>query len=318
MLRYQRTAFVFSSLDGTVMVLMQIFLFITCGIAILNGYMSAGSFIIFSSLANRLITSSSYFFGLGKSYQNAFVSYERIQNVLLWEKDMNMKKKLSEGISEVNIEDICFSFGEKSVMNDLVLNFKRGNIYAVIGENGSGKTTFIHLLVGIYKPDSGIITYNGLPVYQLDVKFLRQNKIGIVEQEPTLLHDTIYNNICLDLENPDASKLKEILEMLDLSSFIAKQPFGLNTLISSKNNNISGGEKQKIAIARVLLKDPDVMIYDEPSSALDLQTTKRLIEYLNKIKENKIIIMISHDHNIIDMCENIINLRDNPARSCTY
>lgn len=306
LLRYQRTAFIFSSLDGTVMVLMQIFLFITCGITIMNGNMSAGGFIILSSFANRLISSASYFFGLGKSYQNAYASYERIQNILSWEKDLNKKRKLNERILEINMKDVCFSFGDKSVMKDLVLNFKRGSKYAVIGENGSGKTTFIHLLVGIYRPESGIVTYNGLPVSQLDVKYLRKNKIGIVEQEPVLLQDSIYNNICLDAENSDDVKLKAIIDILDLSSFIEKQPYGIHTLISAKNNNISGGEKQKIAIARLLLKEPEVMIFDEPTSALDQQTTVRLVGYLNKIKREKIIIIITHTQSIIDVCENVI------------
>jgi ATP-binding cassette subfamily C protein len=308
MLKYQRIAFIFSSLDGITVVVMQIFLFIASGILILKGQMSAGSFIIFSSFANRLIASVSYFFSLGKTYQSTFVSYQRIQDILSWEIDLNEKHMISDNISEINIKNICFSFGDKKIINNLTLNFKRGMIYALIGKNGSGKTTFIHILVGVYKPEGGSIKYNGLSVSKLDVKYLRKNKVGIAEQEPILLHDTIYNNICLNVENPDESKLKAILEMLDLSSFIAKQPFGINTLISSKNNNISGGEKQKIAIARVLLKDPDVMIYDEPTSALDQHTTVRLIEYLNKIKETKIIIMISHDQNVIDMCENVINI----------
>lgn len=308
MLKYQRIAFIFSSLDGIIVVVMQIFLFVTCGIIILKRQMSAGSFIIFSTFANRLIASVSYFFGIGKTYQSALVSYQRIQNIMSWEKDSNETHKICGTISEINIENICFSFGEKKIINNLILNFKLGMKYALVGENGSGKTTFIHLLVGIYKPESGSIKYNGVSVSKLDVKYLRKNKVGIVEQEPILLHDTIYNNICLNVENPDESKLEAILEMLDLSPFIAKQPFGINTMISSKNNNISGGEKQKIAIARVLLKDPDIMIFDEPTSALDQQTTVRLIEYLNKIKETKIIIMISHDQSVIDTCENVIHI----------
>lgn len=308
MLKYQRIAFIFSSLDGIIVVVMQIFLFITCGIIIMKGQMSAGSFIIFSTFANRLIASVSYFFSIGKTYQNAFVSYQRIQNILFWEKDLNEKHTISDNILEINIENICFSFGDKKIMNNLTLNFKQGRKYALIGKNGSGKTTFIHLLVGVYLPESGSIKYNGLSVSKVDVKYLRKNKVGIVEQEPILLHDTIYNNICLNVENPDKSKLKVILKMLDLSSFITKQPLGINTLISSKNNNISGGEKQKIAIARVLLKDPDIMIFDEPTSPLDQHTTERLIKYLNKIKETKIIIMISHDHSVIDLCENVINI----------
>lgn len=308
MLKYQRVAYIFSSLDGIIVVVMQVFLFIACGITIMKEQMSAGSFIIFSSLANRMISSVSYFFSLGKTYQSTFVSYQRIQNIFSWEKDINGSYTIDGNISEVNIENTCVSFGDKKIMNNLTINFKRGTTYALIGKNGSGKTTFIHLLIGVYRPESGSINYNGLPLSKLDVRYLRKNKIGIVEQEPILLHDTIYNNICLNVENPDELKLEAILEMLDLSSFIAKQPFGINTLISSKNNNISGGEKQKIAIARVLLKDPDVMIYDEPTSALDQQTIVRLIEHLNRIKETKIIIIISHDQNVIELCENIINI----------
>lgn len=118
--------------------------------------------------------------------------------------------------------------------------------------------------------------------------------IGVVEQEPTLLKDSIINNITYNLDKYDSNILESSVKKLKLDKFVSKLKDGLNTNISERSCNISGGEKQKISIIRTLLKNPDIIILDEANSALDSDSTAQLNSILEKEKENKIIILISH------------------------
>jgi len=289
-----------SALDGVVSTFIHILLFVLCGFAIVRGNMTVGSFIIFSALGNRLITCASYFFNIGKGYQNSLVSYERIKSLLSWDEDIDADIIL-ESISTISIESLSFSYGDKQIFNDLSISFERGKSYALIGKNGTGKTTLINILIGVYIATDGRVLINGSNINKLNMSWIRQYKIGIVEQEPVLLNDTILYNLTLG-ENIQKETLNQVIELLELTSFINKQSEGLDTMISPSNTNISGGERQKIALARLILRNPDVLILDEPTSALDQKSENYLIEYLEAVRSEKIIIIISHTKNVIEWC----------------
>ena len=308
LLNYHRISTLFSSLDNFVVTLINVFLFIIFGITIINGSVTVGEFIIFTALSTKLVGSFSYFFNFGKTYQDTLVSYNRINDILQWEVEENGLDTIFD-IHSIKLDNLRFSFGEKEVIRDFSMKLERGKMYAIVGDNGKGKSTLMNLLMGVYTTQVGEIYFNDERLKDLDSEELRKNKLGIVEQEPTLLNDTMLYNIGLEPEDRiEISNITQIFKILDLNEFIQRLPEGLDTVICSKSTNISGGEKQKLALARLLIKNTDVMIFDEPTSALDESTTNSFIDYIEQIKKNKIIIIITHTTKLMKQCDVIVKI----------
>ena len=213
---------------------------------------------------------------------------------------------------------------EKNVINQFNAKFSKGNIYVVTGPNGAGKSSLISLIMGLYIQEyNGEIKYDGISIRKIDMVKARKEIIGFAEQEPLLINDDIrynlqYNNrsnanevnFSKKTDNIYTKKripsLYECVKVLNMKSFIGENSFSF--IINEKNNNISGGEKQKISILKVLYKNPTLMIFDEPTSALDKNTTMQFINYLHKIKNEKIIIIVTHDEYVKNYCDEIIQI----------
>ena len=225
--------------------------------------------------------------------KNLSFSYDnyKCKNAKLLEEFIDIEKNISEYI-----------------FTNFNYKFEKGSIYSIIGENGSGKSTIINLIIGLFTDEyKGKIYYNDIDISEIDMIDVRRNLIGIAEQEPLLLNNSILYNITFN-ENMsiDNKSLYKYLQVLNMYKFIEENT--LSFIIDEKNTNLSGGEKQKIAILKVLYKNPKVMVFDEPTSALDFKTRKKFIEYLNEIKEDKIIIIITHDSVISDNTDKVLDL----------
>lgn len=310
-LKSTKINYLYSSCETIVSTIAQITLFLIGGIQILNGNFTIGMFTIFSNYFNLMMSSAKYFYGFGKIYQDYLVSYDRITEIINQKEETNGKSKI-KNVEKIKVDNLKFFYDGKPVLDKQNFIFKKGNIYAIGGVNGSGKSTFINLLVGFYINEKiGDIYYNNEELKGIDINYLRSKHIGVSEQEPFLINDTIRYNLYLDSEDDTIDNnhiLARYVDTLNLSEFISQLPQGINTMINEKNNNISGGEKQKLSILRVLLKNPDVMIFDEPTSALDADTSKRFIDLLCSIKYSKIIIIVTHDTYIKEKCDIIYSL----------
>ena len=146
--------------------------------------------------------------------------------------------------------------------------------------------------------------YNGTNIRNIDMFAARKNLISFSEQEPFLFNDTIHYNLAFG--NEEITNIDQYAGILHMKDFLREH--GLDFVINEKNSNLSGGEKQKISILKTLCKNSPVMIFDEPTSALDAKTTQRFMEYLQQIKQDKIIILISHDAAVKEMCDCAIEL----------
>lgn len=225
------------------------------------------------------------------------------------------------------VEDRAFDTAQvsvKNVIDSFSAKFSKGNMYAVTGPNGAGKSTIISLIMGFYIHEyDGEIKYNGTCISEINMVTARKRLIGFAEQEPILINDSIRYNLDYNdnaningidlLKNTDnmcannkAVLLDECVKILNMESFIDQNSFSF--IINEKNTNISGGEKQKISILKVLYKNPAVMIFDEPTSALDMNTTRKFINHLQKIKSDKIIIIVTHDEYIKGCCDEIVQI----------
>lgn len=235
-----------------------------------------------------------------KEKQKFKVSYDRIYELNNLTKEDN-GNKVYESLLTIDVSNLHVEINNKNIFNNINANFKKGEIYIIAGENGSGKTTFINTLLGIISPTEGTIAYNNVDdISSVNMYKCRRTNIAYVEQEPNLHNGSIYENLIHGIDN-----LKNIEEIKNskLLDFVSSQKNKWNTMIKTKNVTLSGGEKQKISICRALLKNSDVMIFDEPTSALDSESVSDFILKLEEIRENHIIIIITHDKRIAEIAD---------------
>ena len=241
--------------------------------------------------------------------QEASAFYYRLKEIVDVPKESNGEICL-EKISKIKFHNVDFGYNE----NDLVVKnfthiFEVGKLYVVVGENGCGKSTMISMLSGMYIDEfQGKITYNDIPIQLLDMKSLRKEKMGICEQEPFLINDTIRFNMIYSNQTNVDEQLISIAERVSFDVFLKKSENGLDTLVGPAGNNLSGGQKQKTALVKVFYKNSDVMIFDEPTSAMDAEGQERLISYMTEIKKDKIIIVITHDEKMMEAADEVIRM----------
>lgn len=303
----QKLNYAFSSCETVVNLVAQFSIFLFGGLAVIHDTLSIGFFTILLSYFSMMMKSARYFFNLGSTYQNSLVSYHRLLDIL----NQPLPSEGTETTSHINkirIERLSFKYSDKPVFDNFSLSLEKGKIYALTGVNGSGKSTLIDILLGLYPNEyHGSIFYDNIELRDLKKDVLRKFNIGLTEQEPQLIPDTIYNNLTL-YEEVDQSLLQNLIQIIGLANYIQTLPNGMNTTINESSTNISGGEKQKISIIRQLVRNYDFMIFDEPTSALDKKSKENFWTYLSGIKENKIILVVTHDNNIKLMCDENIEL----------
>jgi len=308
-LPFQYMSLLYSGLDKTILNLSQVTLLFIGGYQIVRGNLTIGQFTILSGYFASILYSLSFYFSIGASYQKAMVSYTRVLEIFKWENEQNLNGKTCN-IDSIEANNLSFSYLNKEIFNNVNFRIEKGNIYALLGQNGAGKSTLINVILGLLEDSySGEIYINEFPYYSYNLELMRQNNIGVVEQEPVILQDSLINNILLGkpLSREVNDKLYELINILSMENFIATLPNGLQTIIS-KESNFSGGEKQKIAIMRVLLADKELILFDEPTASLDIIATKKLLEYLSELKHSKIMIIVSHDKSVISFCDGLLNI----------
>lgn len=306
-MKYQRVTYMFSGLDTVITTLAQISLFSIGGISVIRGTLSIGSFTIVSTYFGMMLGAVRYFFNLGKTVQDNMVSYNRLIRIKNIHPETNGKILLSH-IDMIEIKNLSFSYDNKKVIDNLSLKLEKGNIYIFKGSNGTGKTTLINLLMGLYIDEfDGNIFYNNKSIKEINMLDTRKRLIGVCEQEPSLMNATIAFNLFLnDIPLYDTARFRNLIKTFELESFINSTDKGIDTVISEKSDNLSGGEKQKISILRTLLKNPELIILDEPTSALDKKSRNQILNYLQVIKSDKIVIVVTHDENYMEIADKLV------------
>ena len=201
--------------------------------------------------------------------------------------------KISEG--SINFNNVFFSYetsGEE-VLKGINLEFEGGKMTALVGHSGSGKSTILNLIPRFYQPSKGKITIDNQPISGTTLESLR-DQISLVSQETTLFDDTILNNIKYANENATNEEIYEVAKLSNAHEFINKLPNKYETLIGEDGLRLSGGEKQRISIARAMIKNSTIILLDEATSSLDSETEAKIQEALNTLTKNKTTIVIAH------------------------
>jgi len=218
------------------------------------------------------------------------------------------KKTVSKKL--IIVEKLNFSYQKnKYFLKDINLEISEGKMHCITGETGSGKSTILNLMLGLLEPLSGNIYYKDKNI-KSDISNWHQ-ALSFVSQDPYLFNDSILNNISFNVlkNNVDKKKLNKAIEISELKQTIAKFPKGLNTKVSTQSINLSGGEKQRIALARAIYKDCNIFFLDEFTNAIDNETEKKIMQNLRNLK-NKTFIIISHKKSTIDQCDKIWKLEN--------
>ncbi|MBL4902059.1 MAG: ABC transporter ATP-binding protein [Desulfocapsa sp.] len=244
--------------------------------------------------------------------QSALASAERIFDLLDTDSeedrtpDINKKEALSL-TGDLCFDTVTFSYlPGQPVLHDISFTVKQGETVAIVGSTGSGKSTLINLMLRFYEPDSGSISLAGHSLADVTKNELR-NEIGVVMQEMLILQDTLLNNIILDT-GKERKEVTELLQQTQLSQFVENLPQGLDTIIGEGGQAMSTGEKQLLAIARVLCRNPSLLVLDEASSAIDSKTEKLLEQPLEHCFKGKTVLIIAHRLSTVQRADRIIVL----------
>ncbi len=210
-------------------------------------------------------------------------------------KNIENAKTLEIKNSKINFENVFFKYeeNEKNVLNNISLEFEGGKMTALVGHSGSGKSTILNLIPRFYQVQDGNIKIDNQSIYDVTINSLREN-ISLVSQETTLFDDTIKNNIKYANEHASDEEVLEVAKLSNSDEFIEKLPNKFETLIGENGVRLSGGEKQRISIARAMIKKSSIILLDEATSSLDSETEAKIQEALNILTKNKTTIVIAH------------------------
>ena len=207
----------------------------------------------------------------------------------------------------IEFDHVDFSFSNKKVINDVTLEVQPGTSLAIIGPSGSGKTTLCNLLMRFYDIDKGNIKVSGIDIREMTLPSL-MSQISTVFQKVYLFNDTIYSNILFGKPEATKSDIIEAAKQAQCHDFIMSVPQGYQTVINEKGNNLSGGEKQRISIARAILKDAPIIIFDEATASIDPENEHLIQSAIDHLSEGKTMITIAHKINTIKNADQIIVL----------
>ena len=211
----------------------------------------------------------------------------------------------------LEIKNLDFSFGTKKILKDINLTIEKNSVIGIIGKTGSGKSTLANLIVGLLKADNGKIIFD--KKYEiLDAIKLNQNLFGYIPQATFLLDDTIKNNVMFGQDDFEFNSelFWDCLKIARIDTFVNSLPDKEDALVGEKGVKISGGQAQRLGIARALYRSPSIMLLDEATSSLDLETEKDFINSINGIKNKLTMIIITHRVASLDICDKIYNIEN--------
>jgi subfamily B ATP-binding cassette protein MsbA len=216
---------------------------------------------------------------------------------------------------EIVFEDVGFAYDSVPVLRGVSLSARRGEIIAIVGSSGAGKTTLVNLLPRLYETSSGVIRIDGVDIRRVSLRSLRA-QIAIVSQENILFHDTVWNNICYGLTNVPKERVIAAAQAALAHDFITELPLQYDTVIGERGTRLSGGQRQRIAIARAILKDSPILILDEATSELDAESEMYVQKALANLMVGRTTFVIAHRLATIRRADKILVLEDGQIREC--
>ncbi|EAK0319704.1 ABC transporter ATP-binding protein [Campylobacter coli] len=274
------------------------------GREVIHGTMSVGSFFAFITALFAIYTPLKRLSSLYGRLQGAIAASERTFYLLDLEPQILNGSKNLESIARIEFKQVDFAYENpyKSVLKDINFEFNKGEILALVGTSGGGKSSIINLLMRFYDKQKGEILLNDLDISEFNIESLH-DRIGLVTQNIYLFNDSFAENVAYS-EEPNKEKIIKALKLANAYEFVQEMG-GIYAEIKEHGKNLSGGQKQRIAIARALYKNPDLLIFDEATSALDNESEKAIIETIENLKKDRLVLMIAHRLSTIENADKI-------------
>jgi ATP-binding cassette, subfamily B, bacterial MsbA len=295
LMRRRELAHPLSELLGTIVIIIIVWY---GGTLILGkkGELSGTEFMAYIAIFYQIINPAKAFTTALYSIQKGLASMDRIDKILL--ADVTIPEA-SNALTIDTLKDaieyrkVSFAYDEKVVLNNVSLRVQKGKTIALVGQSGSGKTTFVDLLPRFYDVNDGQILIDGIDIRHLKLHGLR-DLMGNVNQEAILFNDTIFNNIAFGVGNTSMPEVIAAAKVANAHDFIIETEHGYDTVIGDRGSKLSGGQRQRLSIARAILKNPPILILDEATSALDTESERLVQDALENLMKNRTSIVIAH------------------------
>jgi len=277
---------------------------------IIKGQWTIGSLLAFQAYLAYVFGPAQFLASSNLQFQKALAALERVSALfgIVPEDHQESGRKVDRLKGEIEFKKVSFGYnGYEPVLKDISFHIRAGERVALAGPSGIGKTTLLSLILQFYKPSSGEILFDGRPASNCELASLRQ-RIGYVSQQPQLLEGAILENLCYG--NPGAQKDQVVYaaKIAGMHDFIQSLPEGYDSEIGPKGVKLSEGQKQRLAVARALIKDPDILVLDEPTAALDGQTEKSFLDALPAALKGKTLFIATHRPAIIENADRVFVL----------
>ena len=270
---------------------------------------------VFGAASFRILPSAARIMGAIQNIKYGSPTLEILKNELkldtkVVDQKISDNKEIIDFNNKINIDKVYFHYDkETKILNNINLEINKKDKIGIIGSTGSGKSTLIDLITGLLKVTSGEIKVDGKSVYKNLAMW--QKKIGYVSQSIFLLDDTLLNNIIFGLnEKADQTVINEVLKISKLDELVNNLSEGINTFVGERGSRISGGQKQRLGIARALYRKPEILVLDEATSALDNSTEKSIMDEIHESYKNQTLIIVSHRESALSKCNKIYEIKN--------
>ena len=286
-------------------------------VANLDPTLTVGTITATVSLVNRLYHPVQSLLNLQVDFTRSLALFTRIfdyfdKEITIASPENGKKPQVQNG--DIHFDHVAFSYvPEKPLLTDIHFTVPAGQMFAIVGPSGSGKSTVVNLLPRLYDVMKGSVSIAGVDVREMDLRYLR-SCIGVVTQETYLFNGTILDNLRYANENATMEQIEEACRIASIDEFIRRQPDGYQTMVGNRGLKLSGGEKQRLSIARVILKDPKILILDEATSALDSISESAIQDALEVLMQGRTSIVIAHRLSTILKADQILVLKDGEIR----
>ena len=277
---------------------------------IIDGALSMGGLVACYMLSGRALGPLAQLSGLLTRYQQAKVTMVSVDQMMELPQERNyderpLSRKALQGAMTFREVDFTYPNQQTLALRGINLNVKPGEKIGIIGRSGSGKSSLAKLLVGLYQPDSGSLLVDGVDIRQIDVSELRHN-IGYVAQDIQLLAGTLRDNLVSGARYVDDEMVLQAAELAGVHEFARLHPQGYELQVGERGQNLSGGQRQNVALARALLLNPPILLLDEPTSAMDNTGEERLKQRLQSVIENKTVILVTHRASLLSLVDRLL------------
>ena len=315
-LKEQRSGKWFLMILGTLSQIGPLLIYITGGWLIISqgdATLTIGTITAMIALVNRLYGPVNSLLNLGVDFTRSLALFTRIFDY--YDKEVTIKSKpdaIKPDLSQTEIcyDHVTFTYEQKApILNDVSFEIPSGKMYAIVGPSGSGKSTLVNLLLRLYDVNSGSVSINGTDVRDFDVAYLRAN-IGVVTQDAYLFNGTIRENLLYAKQDATQEELENACKLANIYDFVAAQELGFDAMVGNRGLKLSGGEKQRLSLARVVLKDPKILVLDEATSSLDSISENAIQNALERVMTGRTSIVIAHRLSTVLAADHILVVKD--------